>query len=406
LEVSRPFWLATRSLSIKNKKYPNPKMENEFVHPDLASAWYSMINMKIGQGRKSEEIFQAWRDMREEGVLPTGAIFHTMLSYCKTEGYPVEFFLIFDEARRSAALPGDVMFNMAIYVAAKYGRVEQAFELAGDMKRLGLTLSHPTYGSLLFACSRFDDFDRAMSVMRDMATAGLTPNPHTLTELINSCATKENLEQADSVLRYVMDTTGGSFLAAYNCWMGKSFQLGYPDMGMKCYNQLIESGETLTTRTYFSMIKGCVLAVEPQFDLATKLFEDMKARGLPLDPDICELLLRQAQEPQRLDAAISLLNEMMAADIRPAPSSWYLLFTAFIACTRTELVCLVWDKMGEQGVNRSIYMCRQYKMYCQLHLPERMSQVRKVMEKISHGRTFPRPLTSSPPLSSSSSSSD
>jgi hypothetical protein len=103
---------------------------------------------------------------------------------------------------------------------------------------------------------------------------------------------------------------------------------------MEWFKRLNESKMAPNSRTYFSLIRGSVFSSEPQvrsppphahlgfvslelthtapphtqqYDLAMRLFGEMKARRIVPDPAIYEFLLQQAQEPQRLAASFAVL---------------------------------------------------------------------------------------------------
>jgi pentatricopeptide repeat protein len=353
---------------------------NANVHPQLVAAWYGLFRKKLEFGRVSEAL-RVWHDMREEGILPNIALYHSALSHFKRTNHVRIFFMFFEEMRNSGLVPDVLMYNMAIHLAAKGAQVEKAFDMSKEMDRLDLTKEAMTYGSLLYACSRVKDFDRALSVVADMVKAGHSPNDHIFTELVNSCASKAHLEQVAGVLGHVEKQYAGqlTMLASYNCFMGKCLEMGATEMGMDWFKKMTDGKMTPDSRTYFSLIRGCVCSSEPKYDLAMRLFGDMKARRIAAEPGVYEFLLQQAQEPQRLEASFAVLEDMLAQGFKPPPPVWALLFSAACVKERPELVRFVWDKMQEEKVPLGLHTLRQYKQFCKRHMPERKEEARELM---------------------------
>lgn len=355
---------------------------NANVSPRQVSAWYDLVRRKINFGTASEAL-QVWRDMREEGILPNVSLYHSALVHFKKTNHAKEFFMLFEEMRNSGQVPDVPIFNMAIHIAAKSAQIEKAFDMSKEMDRLGLPKEAQTYGSLLYACSRVKDFDRALSVVADMVKAGHSPNEHIFTELVNSCASKQDLEQVAGVLDYVEKQQAAegqlNMLSPYNCFMGKCLEMGATEMGMEWFKRLNESKMAPNSRTYFSLIRGSVFSSEPQYDLAMRLFGEMKARRIVPDPAIYEFLLQQAQEPQRLAASFAVLEDMLAQGLKPPAPVWSLLFSAACVKNDPELVSFVWDKMKEQKVPLHLHTLRQFKQFCKRSMPQRYEEARLTM---------------------------
>merc|ERR1719235_1896718 len=251
----------------------------------------------------------------------------------------------------------EVLVSSVVEACVRMNRLDLLSEVMNNFEREGhaLQLTAPSYGSLIKAYGQARDVDRVWGLWREMDERGIKATSVTMGCMIAALVTNGCVEDAWDLIQLVHENEdmratlntviystvlkGFSQLRqidrvfmvynemsklniacnviSYNTIIDACARCGAMDRVPKLLEDMRKKNLEADLVTYSTLVKGYSLAGDVSH--AFKVLEDMKAtRNLKPDEIMCNSLLEGCAREQRVDLALSLLEQMKAFGVSPS----------------------------------------------------------------------------------------
>lgn len=251
----------------------------------------------------------------------------------------------------------EVLLSSVVEACVRMKRLDLLSDVMSHFEREGcaLQLTAPSYGSLIKAYGQAHDVDRVWSLWREMGERGIVATPVTMGCMVAALVANGHVEDAWDLIQLVHENEdmratlntviystvlkGFSQLRqidrvfmvynemsklniacnviSYNTIIDACARCGAMDRVPKLLEDMRKKNLEADLVTYSTLVKGYSLAGDVSH--AFKVLEDMKAtRNLKPDEIMCNSLLEGCAREQRVDLALSLLEQMKAFGVSPS----------------------------------------------------------------------------------------
>ncbi|KAI3729384.1 hypothetical protein L6452_18041 [Arctium lappa] len=154
------------------------------------------------------------------------------------------------------------------------------------------------YNSLLMVMARNKKFDQIEQVLEEMNLAGFGPSNSTCVELVVSCVKSHKLREAYDLIQLIRRFKFRPAFSAYTTLIGALSTAHEPDLILALFHQMQELGYEVNVHLFTTVIRVC--AREGRIDAALSMLDEMRSNSV--DGVLCKA--------NKLNEAIELFEQM------------------------------------------------------------------------------------------------
>ncbi|KAF6171726.1 hypothetical protein GIB67_007247 [Kingdonia uniflora] len=206
-----------------------------------------------------ELAFQAYSEMLQEGLQPSGDMMQAIISVCTKERKWDLALKVFHNMLNIGLEPNLIAYNALINALGKVGEVEQAFKIFNLMKYSDHTPDVYTWSALtgaLYNGNRYSDAIRLFESIKRERSCQL--NAHLYNTALMSCQRLSLWDRALQLL-WQMEASELSVSAeSYNLVISACETARKPKVALEVYEHMVHSKCSPNTFTYLSLIRACI----------------------------------------------------------------------------------------------------------------------------------------------------
>ena len=273
-------------------------MQDIRLNPD-APVWNALVTA-AGRAGQLQRAFDVLEDMLGAGTRPNARTYGSLIDACARTGDKELALRVYAKARREGFTGELIVYSAAINACmkAKTGAdLDRAMEIYADMQRADVAPDSALFGALMMAAGRSGDLPLALDLHAEMLREGLKPCTGTESALIAVHVHQEKLPEAQAIYRRMRSAGVAPHIHAVNALInayGRAMRLG-DVVSLVC--DMIDAGLTPDAFTFSGVLNACQRSDE--CELGVDVYRAMRMRGVKLDGNIAETLLRMSYNRMR-----------------------------------------------------------------------------------------------------------
>lgn len=295
---------------------------------------FGSVIRAYGYVQDIEGVWDTWRDMRTQHVLPTSITLGCMVEALVTNqdvdgGYDLINDLLKDAECKH-------LVNAVIYCSVLKGyshqkRFDRVWQVYEEMLELKLEFSIVTYNTLVDACARSNELSKIPKILEDMVKQGIQPNLITYSSILKGYCQDNQIEKAFELVESMRQSTRYQpDEIMFNSLLDGCARVGLYDRGMDLLREMQEAGVKPSNFTLSVLVK--LASRGRQLDRAFELCEDISSRyRFRLNVHVYSNLVHACIANKDLPRALGVLERMVRAKVRPDQRVYALLIRAYIA---------------------------------------------------------------------------
>lgn len=203
-----------------------------------------------------------------------------VIKVCNRTKQPWKALEVLQKMKDDTIQPNVVIYSTLLHGFAKRRDLRKTEELFRDMIASEIKPNLVTYSSLIHAHSVHGDVDGVKKVFTEMVSADIRPDAFIIADMIAACAADANLPQAFEFYELVSRLKLAPELSVFHAYMKCARSAQRPNLCMKLYDRLIESGLSPTLDTY-SHLLSCLAKPETSYEFGVYWSKMIEQFGQP-----------------------------------------------------------------------------------------------------------------------------
>ncbi|CAL8460572.1 g101 [Coccomyxa elongata] len=376
--------LAMRFVQVLPRKFTDARTYNMLVSvcvkaKDLTNALHA-ADMLRSTGRKLDTIlytnlisvcaavgnadaaFELYAAMKAEGVKTEAQVYTSLISACSREILKIspdnrrlQLVLlerargVLAEMRKSALRPDAFLYNALITAAGRAGQVQGAFQTLEDMQGSGCKADQHTFASLIDACARAGRADMAIRVyhkaLRERCNAALL----VYASAIASCRAAKPVDLVTAMDIYSDMQRNGvqADECLYATLMGVAGAAGQLELAFNLQDEMVLDGIQPSKLSQSTLIQACIDC--GSLERARQVYAAMGEQGRAPSLQAMNNLINAHSRACRLGDVVSLVEDLVAAGMRPDAFTFAAILNACQRANEAELAFDVYRMMKQRG---------------------------------------------------------
>lgn len=265
----------------------------------------SMIGL-FARSKRVRDVELMVGEIKEAGFKPDLAILNSLLKMYTGIGDFKKTAEIYQSIQEAGFEADDDTYNTLIVMYSRDLRPEEGFTLLNEMREKGIEPKSDSYKSLLAACGKEKLWEQAEELFGSMRSKGYRLDRSFYHIMMKIYRNSGNHLKAENLLLQMKEDGIEPTIATMHMLMVSYGDGGQPEEAENVLNNIISSGQNLTTLPYCTVIDAYFKNRKYQTGI-TKLLE-MKRDGVEPDHRIWTCFVRAASFCQQTEDAIILLK--------------------------------------------------------------------------------------------------
>ncbi|KAJ4839711.1 hypothetical protein Tsubulata_012692 [Turnera subulata] len=303
------------------------KTMREVGFPPSVTSLNVLIKALCKDGGHMDAALKIFREMPGRGCTPDSYTYGTLINGLCRLGNVCDAKELFKEMETKGCSPSVITYTCLIRGLCQSNIVDEGMGLFEEMKQKGIAPNVFTYTALMDGLCKDGRSSQAMELLEEMTSRRLKPNMVTYSTLINGLCKEEKLPQAVEILdrmklQGLKPDAGlyGKIISGF-CDICK-FQeaanfLDEMILGRISPNRLTWS---LHVRINNTVVQG--LITNGKLSQAFQLYLSMRTRGISVDSETFDYLVKGFSKKGDLHKATHIINEMVHDGCIPDTGTW------------------------------------------------------------------------------------
>ncbi|KAK2995837.1 hypothetical protein RJ640_006176 [Escallonia rubra] len=336
---------------------------------------------KVGRQREALDLMDQMR--LEHGCMPNSVTYNCLIDgFCKA-GEIDRARELFDRMKEEGIRPNVITLNILVDGMCKNGMISSATEFFNEMQEKGLKGNAVTYTALINAFCNANNIDKAMNLFDEMSKSGCIPDVRAYYTLVFGLCQAGRVDDASFIASMAKKAGFGLDTICYNALIGGFCRKGKMDRAYEMLKNMEQEGVKPDTVTYNTLISyfskagdfetahrlmkkmindGFVPTVVTygalinsfclvgNLDEGMKIFRDMSSTSrVPPNTVIYNILIDSLCKNQKVDVALSLMDDMKTKGVRPNTTTFNAMFKGLCEKNLLEIALKFMDQMTEEA---------------------------------------------------------
>jgi len=314
---------------------------------------YMALGLAALRAENAEPVMSLLQDLRQHRVPVPPALLALVVKRCTVRRLFKRSLAAYDCVVQDAGPPTaieDREFWSSLLLCAvetgEHGRVDAFW---AGLKVVG-TPTAQDFSCKVRAATARGHWEESLRLVRTMHTEGLPLDPAVCNLALSACITAQQLQAGMQILEILEqdDARGGKDVAAYNALMKGYAFAGDLDGVIRLHTRMQERGVEPTQITFGILLDACVS--QGDLESAAGIFQDMIARGCPMNTVLYTTLIKGLARAGRVDKAMEVYTHMREqSTVRPDTIMFSVLIKANCDAGRMECALRLSESMLELG---------------------------------------------------------
>lgn len=273
--------------------------------------------------RGPELAYQLWKELLSspQGSELDAVAIRTGMKACVAIGRVEEAEELLKLLKKSRKqLDGDLKaYNILLHGYATSGNLAAMINLVNEMRSKKIVFSSVTYNTLIGAYAKSGNLVKAREWMDEAIKEGTKLDAWSHTLMLKGYIEVENIAAATRILNDMESVNIKPTCVTYTALIDAHVRLGDMKSALHLLNRMLESGEVPTAVTYNSLLKGYARDYEKNAPLreALSLLEDMQAANISPTVDTLNILMSAALDKDDPKLSLDIYKRFRDSGVQP-----------------------------------------------------------------------------------------
>lgn len=307
----------------------------------------------------ADHAFEIYEEMKSLGVKVEKQVYATLVSACAAQisATPASdrrsqlvllerAFGLIDNMDKLRIQPDAAVWNALVTAAGRGGQLQRAFSVVEEMIGRSSRPNGRTYAALIDACARGGDKEMALRVYKKALREGFQGELPVYSAAINACVRAHDgadLETAMSIYNDAQKNDVAPDSAFFGALMMASGRAGDLDLTLDLHAEMEREGLKPCVGTESALMT--VYVQNDKLVQAQEIYHRMRSQGIVPHLHAWNALINAHARAMRLGDVVSLVSDMMEANVAPDSFTFAGILTACHRCEECELALDVYRTM-------------------------------------------------------------
>ncbi|ERM94004.1 pentatricopeptide repeat-containing protein At1g10910, chloroplastic isoform X1 [Amborella trichopoda] len=274
----------------------------------MDSVIYGSLLAICASNNQCEEAETFFQQMRAEGFSPNIFHYSSLLNAYAVEGNHKKADKLVEDIKSAGLVPNKVILTTLLKVYVRGCFFDKSRELLAELDTLGFARDEMPYCLLMDGLAKAGHIDEAKAVFEDMKQKNVKSDGYSHSIIISAYCREGLLEEAKLLAKDFESTSGKYDLVMLNTLLRAYCKGGEMQYVMQTMKKMDELAISPDLHTFSILIK--YFSKEKLYNLAYRTVEDMHARGLQIDEELCTSLILELGKAGAASEAYSVYNKL------------------------------------------------------------------------------------------------